>query len=915
MATLILKQDDGTGIVEGQLEYSVSKKTIVVGDGTTQIFGAKIDSTNSGSMHLSGDITASNASFSGDVSISGNLFLGNNTSDNINALGVFTSDLKPGTQNSYNIGSSGNEWLTVYANSISASSFTGSFSGSIAGLGDISTLNNRLNSLEINSASQQTEINILSSFTGSINDFTQSQLTKDSTLQTYTSSVNNRLGDLETTSSLDSIRLSNIETYSASLKSIIDISGSGINSITTIQGDLIVNGTQSVINSTTIQLGDNIIELNGTSISNAGLLVTDSTSPNTLSGSLLWDSTNDYWKSGVKDNESKILVAGGDNIVSSSTQIIGILNELNQFSASQNLFTQSIESRFTTLSTLTSSVDIRLNNLETNSSSQDIQLDNLELYTSSQDVRNLKLALYTGSVETKINLLFGYTGSVEDRFNALSVVTSSLNQYTTSVSQSLFELYATSSDQESRIDYIEGIAFGGLDLNAQFEAIEIVTSSLLVFTASVSESIHNLNQFTSSISTEWDSITNKPEGIVSGSSQLTSSYDNRYVLSGSITQTTWENIASKPEGIVSSSAQVLGNTGILSSSTENFISFSSSIYTSFENLNDFTTSTDISVQNLNGFTSSIDTTIKNKLNVENVVSSSSQILGNSGLVSSSQQISDYNVFLEIEGDNVVSGSSQIILSDTTGYTSYSASIDTSINNLSQSVYDTNLIQTLGINRLVSLTGSYATTGSNTFVGTQTISASVYITGDLIVQGSSSLQEISASTVNIGLNRVYLNTSLPAIRYAGMSVYDSGSSGVSASILWDSQEDNFVFVHTDSGSATTDTSLLLFGPLSTGGLGSEVGLSGNYILKGENDGHGHHITSSAIYDDGSKVAVYSTLELTGSMGVSGTQTLNSFTVLQNVGQNLNFANDDAAAIGGVPLYGLYRNGNFIMIRLT
>jgi hypothetical protein len=56
-----------------------------------------------------------------------------------------------------------------------------------------------------------------------------------------------------------------------------------------------------------------------------------------------------------------------------------------------------------------------------------------------------------------------------------------------------------------------------------------------------------------------------PAGTVSGSSQLTSSYDTRYVLSGSITQTTWDNIASKPSGIVSGSSQltasVLATTG------------------------------------------------------------------------------------------------------------------------------------------------------------------------------------------------------------------------------------------------------------------------------------------------------------------------------------------------------------------
>ena len=43
--------------------------------------------------------------------------------------------------------------------------------------------------------------------------------------------------------------------------------------------------------------------------------------------------------------------------------------------------------------------------------------------------------------------------------------------------------------------------------------------------------------------------------------------------------------------------------------------------------------------------------------------------------------------------------------------------------------------------------------------------------------------------------------------------------------------------------------------------------------------------------------------------------NSFVVLTQVSQSLNFANDAAAAAGGVPLGGLYRSGNFILIRLS
>ena len=42
--------------------------------------------------------------------------------------------------------------------------------------------------------------------------------------------------------------------------------------------------------------------------------------------------------------------------------------------------------------------------------------------------------------------------------------------------------------------------------------------------------------------------------------------------------------------------------------------------------------------------------------------------------------------------------------------------------------------------------------------------------------------------------------------------------------------------------------------------------------------------------------------------------NSYIILTQVSQSLNFANDDAAAAGGVPLGGLYRSGSFVLIRV-
>jgi len=89
----------------------------------------------------------------------------------------------------------------------------------------------------------------------------------------------------------------------------------------TVVGNLEVQGTTTTVDSTTIELGDNIIELNGSGAVNGGLLVKDVTAPNTISGSLLWDSTNDYWKAGALGAEERILLANGDGVISGSSQV------------------------------------------------------------------------------------------------------------------------------------------------------------------------------------------------------------------------------------------------------------------------------------------------------------------------------------------------------------------------------------------------------------------------------------------------------------------------------------------------------------------------------------------------------------------------------------------------------------------
>ena len=59
----------------------------------------------------------------------------------------------------------------------------------------------------------------------------------------------------------------------------------------------------------------------------------------------------------------------------------------------------------------------------------------------------------------------------------------------------------------------------------------------------------------------------------------------------------------------------------------------------------------------------------------------------------------------------------------------------------------------------------------------------------------------------------------------------------------------------------------------------------------------------------------TVEITGSLDVTGSLISRNTTILTQVSESLNFTNDTAAAAGGVPLGGLYRNGNSIQIRIV
>jgi uncharacterized coiled-coil protein SlyX len=477
---------------------------------------------------------------------------------------------------------------------------------------------------------------------GSLNTFSSSALIRLANLETTSGSSNIRLNNLESKSASVDTSLAEIHTYTSSLKTAIGVSGTDV----TVLGNLTVNGTTTQINSTQVNIGENILELNyGGSATEAGIYTKDATGASTISGSLLWDSNLDYWKAGKRGFESKILLAGGDGVLSGSTD----------FSA----FSTSVDSRLTNLETKSASVDISITNINSTTASLsssvgnlnrataslytsaslmtasislltssvvalqsfsgnvNTRFDNLATYTGSVNDRFATLATYTGSVNTRFTevgvvtasliasaslvsssvwhlhqfsssqldkdtTLATYTGSVESRFTSLATISGSLilsasavsssvwnlNQFSASATNSIQELYWTASNHEGRIDYIEGVAFGGIDLNAQFATLAIVTSSLQQATAS-------LQSFTTSANVRLTNLELTSASINAWSSSLTTTFatdaevaagyeaQGRGIVSGSS-----QIVPLLPMGVISGSVQILGGSGIVSGAAQ-----------------------------------------------------------------------------------------------------------------------------------------------------------------------------------------------------------------------------------------------------------------------------------------------------------------------------------------------------------
>jgi hypothetical protein len=833
-------------ISDGELYLHKGSGSIQFGSGSTPYNLLPLNAPANGDIILTGNITASSAYFSGDVAISGNLFLGNASNDTITAGGEFTSNLIPNPTNTYTLGSSTKIWKEVHATSISgaiaatngvisgssqiASSLpTGIVSGSsqinftqLSGISndivsastdstniDFTITNGNISanlkggvvsgssqidftglsgiSANIVSASSDTSnvdiiitggsisanlkggvisgssqiasvLDSLNEFSSSIHTATASLNLTTASLNQFTQSASNRLSRLEESSQ-------SLNDYSHSLKTAISLDNTNV----TVLGNLTVNGTTTQINSTQVNIGENILELNyGGSATEAGIYVKDaSVGGSNVSGSILWDATTDYWKAGIKGTESKILLAGGDGVISGSSQIN--FTQLSGISA--NIVSASSDTSNVDMIITDGSISANLKGGVVSGSSQ----------ITYVDISSIPAEIVSGSSQltSSLDLRYLVTGSVTSSINQLNSATASLYDFTSSTNIRLNNLESTSASVSTSIDNIN------------------------TFTASVNEYILDINSFTASVTAsiiELFGTASNHEGRIDDLETkattlgtYTASVENRFQTISNVT--TSLNLHTQSLNLYTSSTEIRLDDLEYTAS----ISIGAGLAAEFTKLNQVT-------QSLQLFTSSINTTIKTKLDTDGVISGSSQVsyigLSNipAGIISSSTQIDTlFNI------DGLVSGSSQItplLPIGTVSGSSQVIGILSSLNSFTSSLDATYATEAevaagyeskgrgivSGSSQIISILSSLNTFTSSldaTYATEAEVAAGYESKGRGIVSGSIQIDATATTNWSTGiktqLNNNTVVSSSSQVSYTGLSNIPSGIISSSAQI--------------------------------------------------------------------------------------------------------------------------------------
>jgi hypothetical protein len=706
----------------------------------------------------------------------------------LNNIEGFTSSIDTTIKTKLNV-----EGVISGSSQVQIDSVTGfsSFSSSVAT--DFSASNADLTAL---SAS-------VSSVTG---EFSASVATTFTNVEASQSVQNGRLDQLEADSGSQAGRLNNLESFSSSIETAIEVDGANV----TILGNFTVSGTQTIVDSQTVQIGDNIIELNGTGAANGGLLVKDPTAPNTVSGSLLWDSTNDYWKAGAEGSESKILLAGGDGVISGSAQVDADsitnfdenvkakLDADGVISGSSQVQIDSV----TGFSTFSSSVDSRVDALEAavgEGSSLDTRIDSLESFSGSQETKDSTLATYTASVDSRLNQLETDSGSQDTRLTALESFSSSLDTgFVTQaeLASATGALETADTAQQGRLTSLEG--FSGSQ--------ETKDSTLATYTASVDSRLNQLSTDSGSQSARLSSI----EGFTSSiDTTIKTKLDADAVVSSSAQIVTLLSNQATDFGTGRVSADNIGNVDGTSTITGSFVGDGSGLtglVTTLEitGSDGVASNVDLLTQGLT-FTSAsgqgLGITVSGQTVTFSNVNASTSVKGVASFDADDFSVSSGNVSIASNGVRAVNLNSDVagtglsldgvdnsleVDYGSTAGTAVEGNTNLTVQGTANEIEISNGSVTLGSGGTITIgLPNDVTIATASIQNNLTVGNDLTVVGNLFVQGTTTT--IDSTTVQIGDNIIELNGT--GGTNGGLLVKDPTSPNtVSGSLLWNSTSD-------------------------------------------------------------------------------------------------------------------------------
>ena len=366
---------------------------------------AKLEQKNHGNIWIDGDITASSISASGDIRIGGQLFLGDEASDNIVVQGSLSSSLIPEADGTYDLGSSTKKWKDIHVGTIFATSTVVTGQANISGSAQITAFGfisgSDLNSLNSYTASNDVAIGLINTHTASAN-------IKFTNIESTTSSFDGRLDNIEaaTGSYINTATLNSLGVISGSSQVDADSVTNFDNNVDTrIDAKGVLSGSAQVVSSFPTGVISGSSQVNANSVTNFDTNVDTRLDAKTvISGSSQVDGTaisnNSITISGTAVSLGGTItdevLFGGVGVLSGSGQIPAVLPT--------GVISGSSQVDAATVSNFDSNVDDRLNAKTVVSGSSQVVgiLNEVNTFTSSND--NTSLNSFTSSFDTAITL-------------------------------------------------------------------------------------------------------------------------------------------------------------------------------------------------------------------------------------------------------------------------------------------------------------------------------------------------------------------------------------------------------------------------------------------------------------------------------------------------------------------------------